>query len=179
MCVWKNIIIISTYNSFLDAPSWQGKEEAPATWGDVQLLPPRVGSSWTPPTRPVSTWDNWKPLFIYVVKFLLVKTVWILTKFSLFCACVTGKEARKRELKKVLFKKDSHTVLNMLYSDNVIVMLTFLCGCLFQNKKQRMMVRAAVLKMKDPRQIIKDMEKLDEMGEMSSLICYWGQTYVV
>ncbi|XP_069763790.1 WW domain-binding protein 11 isoform X1 [Narcine bancroftii] len=44
---------------------------------------------------------------------------------------VTGKEARKRELKK--------------------------------NKKQRMMVRAAVLKMKDPKQIIKDMEKLDEM----------------
>ncbi|XP_016422834.1 WW domain-binding protein 11 [Sinocyclocheilus rhinocerous] len=33
-----------------------------------------------------------------------------------------------------------------------------------KNKKQRMMVRAAVLKMKDPRQIIKDMEKLDEMG---------------
>ncbi|TRY82159.1 hypothetical protein DNTS_009467, partial [Danionella cerebrum] len=31
------------------------------------------------------------------------------------------------------------------------------------NKKQRMMVRAAVLKMKDPRQIIRDMEKLDEM----------------
>lgn len=29
-----------------------------------------------------------------------------------------------------------------------------------------MMVRAAVLKMKDPRQIIKDMEKLDEMGEV-------------
>uniref|UniRef100_A0A8C6WE95 Wbp11/ELF5/Saf1 N-terminal domain-containing protein n=1 Tax=Neogobius melanostomus TaxID=47308 RepID=A0A8C6WE95_9GOBI len=29
--------------------------------------------------------------------------------------------------------------------------------------KQRMMVRAAVLKMKDPRQIIRDMEKLDEM----------------
>ncbi|XP_045571124.1 WW domain-binding protein 11 isoform X2 [Salmo salar] len=32
-----------------------------------------------------------------------------------------------------------------------------------KNKKQRMMVRTAVLKMKDPRQIIKDMEKLDEM----------------
>lgn len=30
-----------------------------------------------------------------------------------------------------------------------------------------MMVRAAVLKMKDPRQIIRDMEKLDEMGEPS------------
>lgn len=28
-----------------------------------------------------------------------------------------------------------------------------------------MMVRAAVLKMKDPKQIIRDMEKLDEMGE--------------
>ncbi|XP_051569747.1 WW domain-binding protein 11 isoform X2 [Myxocyprinus asiaticus] len=32
-----------------------------------------------------------------------------------------------------------------------------------KNKKQRMMVRAAVLKMKDPRQIIRDMEKLDEI----------------
>lgn len=33
-----------------------------------------------------------------------------------------------------------------------------------------MMVRAAVLKMKDPRQIIRDMEKLDEMG-MDQLLC--------
>lgn len=33
-----------------------------------------------------------------------------------------------------------------------------------------MMVRAAVLKMKDPRQIIRDMEKLDEMG-MDPLVC--------
>ncbi|XP_049644763.1 WW domain-binding protein 11-like [Suncus etruscus] len=32
-----------------------------------------------------------------------------------------------------------------------------------KNKKQRMMVRAAVLKMKDPKQIIRDMKKLDEM----------------
>uniref|UniRef100_A0A4W2I3C1 Wbp11/ELF5/Saf1 N-terminal domain-containing protein n=1 Tax=Bos indicus x Bos taurus TaxID=30522 RepID=A0A4W2I3C1_BOBOX len=32
-----------------------------------------------------------------------------------------------------------------------------------KNKKQRMMVRAAVLKMKDPKPIIRDMEKLDEM----------------
>lgn len=31
------------------------------------------------------------------------------------------------------------------------------------------MVRAAVLKMKDPRQIIRDMEKLDEMGEVLNL----------
>lgn len=30
-----------------------------------------------------------------------------------------------------------------------------------------MMVRAAVLKMKDPKQIIRDMEKLDEMGWFS------------
>lgn len=28
-------------------------------------------------------------------------------------------------------------------------------------------MRAAVLKMKDPRQIIRDMEKLDEMGELN------------
>ncbi|KAJ1065064.1 hypothetical protein K5549_005873 [Capra hircus] len=32
-----------------------------------------------------------------------------------------------------------------------------------KNKKQSMMVQAAVLKMKDPKQIIRDMEKLDEM----------------
>uniref|UniRef100_A0A8C5KJZ5 WW domain-binding protein 11 pseudogene n=1 Tax=Jaculus jaculus TaxID=51337 RepID=A0A8C5KJZ5_JACJA len=32
-----------------------------------------------------------------------------------------------------------------------------------KNKKQCMVVRAAVLKMKDPKQIIRDMEKLDEM----------------
>ena len=32
-----------------------------------------------------------------------------------------------------------------------------------KNKKQRMMVRAAVLKIKDPEQIIRDMEKWDEM----------------
>lgn len=34
-----------------------------------------------------------------------------------------------------------------------------------------MMVRAAVLKMKDPRQIIRDMEKLDEMGEDLNMHC--------
>lgn len=43
----------------------------------------------------------------------------------------TGKEARKKELKK--------------------------------NKKQRQMVRAAVLKGKDPAQLIEEMEKIDEM----------------
>lgn len=42
--------------------------------------------------------------------------------------------------------------------------MAVVCVCVWQNKKQRMMVRAAVLKMKDPRQIIRDMEKLDEMG---------------
>lgn len=31
-------------------------------------------------------------------------------------------------------------------------------------------MRAAVLKMKDPRQIIKDMEKLDEMGEQAECV---------
>lgn len=39
-----------------------------------------------------------------------------------------------------------------------------------------MMVRAAVLKMKDPKQIIRDMEKLDEMGEQGR---YWVLTIAV
>lgn len=34
-----------------------------------------------------------------------------------------------------------------------------------KNKKQRQMVRAAVLKGKDPTQLIEEMEKIDEMGK--------------
>lgn len=52
---------------------------------------------------------------------------------------LTGKEARKKELKK--------------------------------NKRQRQMVRAAVLKGKDPTQLIVEMEKMDQMGEMELKIC--------
>jgi WW domain-binding protein 11 len=48
----------------------------------------------------------------------------------------SGKEARKKELKK--------------------------------NKKQRQMVRAAVLKGKDPVQLIAEMEKIDQMGKFAS-----------
>lgn len=47
---------------------------------------------------------------------------------------LTGKEARKKELKK--------------------------------NKKQRQMVRQAVLKGKDPSQLLEEMEKIDEMGKI-------------
>lgn len=50
----------------------------------------------------------------------------------------TGKEARKKELKK--------------------------------NKRQRQMVRAAVLKNKDPSQILEEMEKIDEMGKWQRYI---------
>lgn len=52
----------------------------------------------------------------------------------------SGKEARKKELKK--------------------------------NKKQRQMVRAAVLKGKDPAQLIEEMEKIDEMGKIEYSIQY-------
>ena len=50
---------------------------------------------------------------------------------------ISGKEARKQELKK--------------------------------NKKQRQMVRAAVLKGKDPQQLLEEMEKIDQMGEQPTL----------
>lgn len=36
-----------------------------------------------------------------------------------------------------------------------------------KNKKQRQMVRAAVLKGKDPTQLLEEMEKIDEMGELA------------
>lgn len=36
-----------------------------------------------------------------------------------------------------------------------------------KNKKQRQMVRAAVLKGKDPQQILEEMEKIDQMGNLS------------
>lgn len=37
-----------------------------------------------------------------------------------------------------------------------------------KNKKQRQLVRAAVLKGKDPSQIIEEMEKIDQMGKILS-----------
>ena len=39
-----------------------------------------------------------------------------------------------------------------------------------KNKKQRQMVRAAVLKGKDPAQLLDEMEKIDEMGR---IICFF------
>ena len=38
-----------------------------------------------------------------------------------------------------------------------------------KNRKQRQLVRVAVLKSKDPEQILKDMEKLDVVGKSSEL----------
>lgn len=35
-----------------------------------------------------------------------------------------------------------------------------------KNKKQRLMVRQAVLKGKDPAQLLEEMEKIDEMGKI-------------
>lgn len=52
----------------------------------------------------------------------------------------SGKEARKKELKK--------------------------------NKKQRLMVRQAVLKGKDPAQLLEEMEKIDEMGKLSKISAF-------
>lgn len=40
-----------------------------------------------------------------------------------------------------------------------------------KNKKQRQMVRAAVLKGKDPTQLIEEMEKIDEMGKNRHTRC--------
>lgn len=66
-------------------------------------------------------------------------------------SCVpTGKEARKKELKK--------------------------------NKRQRMAVRAAVLKGKDPTQLIVEMEKMDQMGKYSTYThfeSYWLSRYYI
>jgi hypothetical protein len=39
-----------------------------------------------------------------------------------------------------------------------------------KNKKQRAAVRAAVLKGKDPTQILEEMEKIDEMGEFLMIL---------
>ena len=59
---------------------------------------------------------------------MLFQSSYLTSKYS-----NSGKEARKKELKK--------------------------------NKKQRQMVRAAVLKGKDPVQLIAEMEKIDQMGK--------------
>ena len=64
------------------------------------------------------------------------------------------KEARKRKLRKVSLR------LILLIYYNEIFLTKMNC---FQNKKQPMIVRAAVLKGKDPYLIIADMERLDQM----------------
>lgn len=40
-----------------------------------------------------------------------------------------------------------------------------------KNKKQRQMVRQAVLKNKDPSQLLEEMEQIDEMGEKFRVQC--------
>ncbi|KAH8411569.1 hypothetical protein KR215_006885 [Drosophila sulfurigaster] len=54
-----------------------------------------------------------------------------------------------------------------------------------KNKRQRQMVRAAVLKNKDPSQILEEMEKIDEMGKqcsniprLESNLILWGKTFL-
>lgn len=61
-------------------------------------------------------------------------------------------------MNKFLMQIEIKTPMSVQVLDIVLI-------CVSKNKKQRMMVRAAVLKMKDPKQIIRDMEKLDEMGK--------------
>lgn len=41
----------------------------------------------------------------------------------------------------------------------------------FQNKKQRMMVRTAVLKGKDPLKLLQEMEIIDQMGMCVNTLC--------
>lgn len=43
-----------------------------------------------------------------------------------------------------------------------------------KNKKQRQLVRAAVLKGKDPAQLLDEMEKIDEMGESPTINRFSG-----
>lgn len=41
----------------------------------------------------------------------------------------------------------------------------------YQNKKQRMMVRTAVLKGKDPLKLLQEMEIIDQMGMCMNTLC--------
>ena len=62
-----------------------------------------------------------------------LKKIFTSAVFHEFCICFSGKEARRRELKK--------------------------------NKKQRIVVREAVIKAKDPKKVIEELERLDQMGK--------------
>ena len=46
-----------------------------------------------------------------------------------------------------------------------------------QNKKQRMLVRMAVLKGKDPQQILEEMEIIDKQGTMTMFFCQYFQYF--
>lgn len=51
------------------------------------------------------------------------------------------------------------------WESNYVIYIYFLFVHILQNKKQRMLVRQAVLKGKDPTKILQEMEMIDKMGE--------------
>lgn len=51
------------------------------------------------------------------------------------------------------------------WESNYVIYIYFLFVLILQNKKQRMLVRQAVLKGKDPTKILQEMEMIDKMGE--------------
>lgn len=120
--------------------------------------------------NPTDQASKYQPLDVELLKLVFTCLITLLlsnarTIIVFLFIHLKGKEARKRELKKVcLVSKRLYSVRCRCFSIEFLT-LCFICSLFYQNKKQRMMVRAAVLKMKDPRQIIRDMEKLDEMGE--------------
>lgn len=81
-----------------------------------------------------------------------------------YMALVMAVETRP-ETKKFSFILNRFLMQIEIKTHKSVQFLDIVLFCFSKNKKQRMMVRAAVLKMKDPKQIIRDMEKLDEMGK--------------
>lgn len=58
-----------------------------------------------------------------------------------------------------------------------VTLVLYLYGSVAQNKKQRMFVRQAVLKAKDPRKIIDEMRLIDSQGIYSSNLYDCGCNY--
>lgn len=76
------------------------------------------------------------------------------------------KDARKKELKKVrlnTFRTRDHNVSDLIQLIRLIHFVNLIH--LIQNKKQRLAVRQAVIKQKDPHQILAELERLDDIGK--------------
>lgn len=78
-----------------------------------------------------------------------------------WCACRLADSLESAD-KAIQSEEDTTKPDDRTLHKNILLLVDL--NFVFQNKKQRKMVRETVLKMKDPKQILEEMFKIDLMG---------------